>query len=94
MTATPEQISEFLAHVCGHSQPVEHGEYIIDGVINVGEALAAAMNPAPSPHLVGAKITPKQLRDKADFAEELGYRDHANTLRDAADTIEAVEGQP
>lgn len=49
------------------------------------------MNPAPSQHLRGVKITAKQLREKASFAEELGYRDHSNTLLDAAETIEFLE---
>lgn len=35
------------------------------------------------------KITPQQLREKAQYAEDLGYRDHANVLRDAAETIES-----
>lgn len=37
------------------------------------------------------KITSEQLRQKAAFAEELGYRDHSNTLLDAAETIEFLE---
>lgn len=32
-------------------------------------------------------ITQVYLNDKADFAEELGYRDHANILREAAAAI-------
>lgn len=36
------------------------------------------------------KITPQQLREKAQYAEDLGYRDHANLLRDAAETIESL----
>lgn len=39
------------------------------------------------------KVSPEHLRNKADYAEELGYRDHANLLRDAAETIEALQKQ-
>lgn len=39
----------------------------------------------------GIKITAERLREKAAFAEELGYRDHSNALLDAAETIEFLE---
>lgn len=48
-------------------------------------------NPAPETHLRGVRITPERLREKAAFAEELGYRDHSNALLDAAETIEILE---
>lgn len=35
----------------------------------------------------------EHLRGKADFAEELGYRDHAHALREAADEIVALRAK-
>lgn len=44
MTITPEQITAFLDAIRPYCdiQDVGEGEYIIDGVINVGKALEAA----------------------------------------------------
>lgn len=45
-------------------------------------------------HTPGLMVSPDNLRERADFADELGYRDHANILRDAADTIDALWKEP
>lgn len=38
-------------------------------------------------------LYPAQLRYDADFAEEMGYRDHANKLRGCADQVEKLQDE-